>query len=308
MNQNTAGATNYQRLQDRYNPDGNESSKPYVLITGGSDGIGKQMALEFARSGFNLLLVSRSLEKLAHAKQEIQQEVPNASIIIESHDFSQNDMVGMRDMFTKIQQAGLNLKILVNNVGVIDRSLLMYSDPQAIQDQIIVNVYSEVFMTKYFREYIRMKTTLQQQANYTYNSFLNPVRYGEIHLSSFLSEYLGVNRCIYSATKRFTNVFCKSTSFQNFNSSALKTLDYLVVKPSLTKTEMTKGIEHWRSELPENVAYGALRSLGIKNEIYGAWKHESWASLVKYEPHPLYLYNALREGQKKSIVQQVEQK
>ena len=36
----------------------------YVAITGCTDGIGKGLALEFARYGFNLVLLARNLEKL----------------------------------------------------------------------------------------------------------------------------------------------------------------------------------------------------------------------------------------------------
>jgi len=42
------------------------------MVTGGSDGIGKQIALELARNGFNIVLVSRSTEKLQKAKDEIE--------------------------------------------------------------------------------------------------------------------------------------------------------------------------------------------------------------------------------------------
>lgn len=36
----------------------------YVLITGSTDGIGKALTFEFAKRGFNIVSVSRSLEKL----------------------------------------------------------------------------------------------------------------------------------------------------------------------------------------------------------------------------------------------------
>jgi 17beta-estradiol 17-dehydrogenase / very-long-chain 3-oxoacyl-CoA reductase len=36
----------------------------WVVITGASDGIGKQYAIEMANIGFNIVLVSRTLSKL----------------------------------------------------------------------------------------------------------------------------------------------------------------------------------------------------------------------------------------------------
>jgi len=43
----------------------------YAMITGASDGIGKAYAKILADEGFNLYLVSRSLDKLEAVKKEI---------------------------------------------------------------------------------------------------------------------------------------------------------------------------------------------------------------------------------------------
>jgi NAD(P)-dependent dehydrogenase (short-subunit alcohol dehydrogenase family) len=46
----------------------NSPSSLHILAT---DGIGKAMAFEFARKGCNVLLISRSLDKLVATKAEI---------------------------------------------------------------------------------------------------------------------------------------------------------------------------------------------------------------------------------------------
>jgi hypothetical protein len=43
----------------------------YVLITGGSLGLGKELAKCFAKRGFNLILLARGRDNLEVAKKEI---------------------------------------------------------------------------------------------------------------------------------------------------------------------------------------------------------------------------------------------
>jgi 17beta-estradiol 17-dehydrogenase / very-long-chain 3-oxoacyl-CoA reductase len=45
----------------------------YIVVTGATDGIGREFSLQLAKAGFNMVLVSRSLEKLEALAQEICQ-------------------------------------------------------------------------------------------------------------------------------------------------------------------------------------------------------------------------------------------
>ena len=45
----------------------------WVLVTGATNGIGKAYALELAKEGFNILLVSRNQERLDDVAREIRQ-------------------------------------------------------------------------------------------------------------------------------------------------------------------------------------------------------------------------------------------
>ncbi|KAL3076529.1 hypothetical protein niasHT_030924 [Heterodera trifolii] len=44
----------------------------WAVVTGASDGIGKEYAKQLANKGFNLMLISRSADKLKAVKEEIQ--------------------------------------------------------------------------------------------------------------------------------------------------------------------------------------------------------------------------------------------
>src|SRR5690606_39479408 len=52
----------------------NENLKKYALITGGTSGIGKELARLFAQDGYHLLLVARGEAGLNTTKQELESQ------------------------------------------------------------------------------------------------------------------------------------------------------------------------------------------------------------------------------------------
>ena len=46
----------------------------WALVTGASDGLGKQYCFEFAKSGFNIILMARNSEKCEQVAKEIRDE------------------------------------------------------------------------------------------------------------------------------------------------------------------------------------------------------------------------------------------
>jgi hypothetical protein len=69
--------SNGERLRNLY---GNGTKTSYAMITGSSDGIGRVMALQMAKYGFNLVLVSRTPEKLDKVKEECLKINPKVDI------------------------------------------------------------------------------------------------------------------------------------------------------------------------------------------------------------------------------------
>ncbi|KAF2275689.1 NAD(P)-binding protein [Westerdykella ornata] len=89
----------------------------WALITGASDGIGKEFALALAAKGYNLILVSRTESKLTTLASDISSKYgPKISTKTLAMDFAQNkdsDYARLRDLIK-----GLDISILVNNVGL----------------------------------------------------------------------------------------------------------------------------------------------------------------------------------------------
>ena len=60
----------------------------YAVVTGSSDGIGRVIALQLAKYGFNVLLVSRSEDKLQQVMEECLKLNPSVHIQTAPIDFS----------------------------------------------------------------------------------------------------------------------------------------------------------------------------------------------------------------------------
>lgn len=88
------------------------TSEKWAIITGASAGIGKALAFEFAKGGFNLFLTARNIESLAVVADNCRQKF-NIKIEIFSADLSELNSTD------KLIKAISNKKfeILINNAG-----------------------------------------------------------------------------------------------------------------------------------------------------------------------------------------------
>ncbi|XP_067828327.1 very-long-chain 3-oxoacyl-CoA reductase-B-like isoform X5 [Heptranchias perlo] len=85
----------------------------WAVVTGATAGIGKAYAHELARRGLNVVLISRSLERLRATAEEIEQQQGKKTKIIQADFTSGAEIYGPIEAALK----DLNIGILVNNVG-----------------------------------------------------------------------------------------------------------------------------------------------------------------------------------------------
>jgi 17beta-estradiol 17-dehydrogenase / very-long-chain 3-oxoacyl-CoA reductase len=86
----------------------------WAIVTGASDGIGKEFAFQLGKAGFNVYLVARNSELLEAAAAEIASKY-SVSTKTASIDFAKADDTAYQALSTQFQ--GLDVGVLVNNVG-----------------------------------------------------------------------------------------------------------------------------------------------------------------------------------------------
>ena len=85
------------------------------IITGATDGIGKQTAIELSLLGFNLILIGRNREKCDLVCQEIKSFKRDASIKFYTSDLSL--VSNVKKLGDQIKKDYDHIDILINNVG-----------------------------------------------------------------------------------------------------------------------------------------------------------------------------------------------
>lgn len=85
-----------------------------VLITGASSGIGKATAIAFAKAGFDLVLVSRSADKLKTVAETAQSSGATATV----HSLDLANVNQVQAQVAKIVEDSGGIDILINNAGM----------------------------------------------------------------------------------------------------------------------------------------------------------------------------------------------
>ncbi|KZF25377.1 estradiol 17-beta-dehydrogenase-like protein 12-b [Xylona heveae TC161] len=122
----------------------------WAIVTGASDGIGKEYAIQLAQKGFNIVLISRTQSKLEALAQEIQTKYAGSAIQtkILTMDFTKN----LDEDYSKLKALvdGLDVAVLVNNVGKSHEMPVPFilTPKQELNDIIAVNCIGTLRVTQ----------------------------------------------------------------------------------------------------------------------------------------------------------------
>src|SRR3954468_19224278 len=125
----------------------NNSRKGYALITGGSAGIGYELAKCFAEDGYNLIIVSRTEEDLQQRASELTTQYKIQVTPIAKDLFEPNAAF---ELYEEIKGLGITVDVLVNDAGQGQFGLFVEQDIHRLLDIIQLNVMSLTVLTQLF--------------------------------------------------------------------------------------------------------------------------------------------------------------
>lgn len=212
-----------------------------VIITGGTRGIGKQIALTFAKEGYNIAINYRTEnEDLKNTKKEIEENN------VKCFTF-QGDVTNFKDceQFVKqiVEEFG-NIDVLVNNAGITRDTLLMRMKEEDFKQVIDTNLIGTFNVTK------------------NVISYMMKARSGRIiNISSVVGISGNAGQTNYSASKAgiigFTKSLAKEVASRNITVNA--------VAPGFIETQMTDVL---KDDIKEEIAKKIpLKRMGTPQDV-----------------------------------------
>ncbi len=213
-----------------------------AIVTGASSGIGREIALELARQGAELVVVARREERLRQLAKEIHAGGGRVEVV--AGDVT--DPTTQQRAVDLAQSRFGGLDLLVNNAGVGAMGLFEHADSGRVRRLMEVNFFALVEMT-------RLALPLLKQGT-------NPVI---VNVGSILGHHGVPHSSEYCASKFAVRGFSESLRAE----LTIHKIDVLVVSPGTTETEFTANvIQHtgepsWPEHAPASAAAVARKTV-----------------------------------------------
>ncbi|KAM4620553.1 hydroxysteroid (20-beta) dehydrogenase 2 isoform 2-T2 [Polymixia lowei] len=224
------------------------------IVTGATSGIGKAYANELARRGLDLVLISRSKDKLQTVAKEIEDQYGRKTQTIQT-DFTEG-----HDIYPAIaeQLRGLETGILVNNVGMTYSEAFAYfleipNPEQKITQVINCNILSVTQMSR-----LVLPGMVQRGTGLI------------INISSEAGSRPQPLLSLYSATKIFVAYFsrCLHAEYKS------RGITVQCVAPSMVSTNMTHNVPvNCLVKSASDFAREALNTVGHSSYTCGCLSH-----------------------------------
>jgi uncharacterized protein len=231
----------------------------YALITGGSSGIGYELAKLFAKDHYNLILVARTESDLQSVAEELRQDGVEVMTIAKDLSDEQNGF----QVYDEVKSRGIEIDVLVNDAGQGQYGKFVDTDIQRELEIVRLNIMATLILTKVF-----LKDMVSRGS-------------GKIlQLSSIGGKIPGPYQSVYHATKAFID--SHTTALANELKDTGVTITALLPGPTETdffdKADMndTKMVKEGSMSDPTKVAEDGYKALmngdtyvisGLKNKI-----------------------------------------
>ncbi|KAK9458871.1 uncharacterized protein V1516DRAFT_656330 [Lipomyces oligophaga] len=129
-------------------------SRPVIIVTGGTSGIGKVTVRELFKHGAKVYLLARSGQKVEEVLSELKDENPNNENLPIWIPCDMMDLKSVVEAATKFQELETKLDVLINNAGI------MYIPYEETSDG-----YESTIQVNYFAPYLLTRMLIPTLSN-----------------------------------------------------------------------------------------------------------------------------------------------
>ncbi|KAL5266562.1 hypothetical protein ACHWQZ_G003814 [Mnemiopsis leidyi] len=244
----------------------------WAIVTGSTDGIGKSIAKELAKQKINLILISRSAEKLSSVAKEIADKY-NVEVKTTAIDMSQTSTADYSNIHKTY--ADLDIGIIVNNVG------LSYDHPE----------YLDTLDTERMWKMIHMNVLPVTALTKEFVGSMSSKKKGlVVNVGSMSGLFSTPLLSVYSASKAYVHTFTDALR-QEY---AEKNIHFQVICPMFVSTAMTGMRPSISCPTPDAYARSAVATFGKTNFTCGYWAHSLQTTIYGLVPKFIFESNQMK--------------
>jgi 3-hydroxybutyrate dehydrogenase len=234
-----------------------------ALITGGGRGIGRAIALQFAREGAQVAIAARTLEQVEQVAREITAQFQKVALPLVC-DVS--DVASVERLFKDVNERfGRGPDILVNNAGIAETAPLIKTDDELWDRLLAINLSGTFYCTR---------AALPPMMERGWGRIIN--------IASIAGKTGAPYIAAYSASKHGVLGLTRSAALEY----AAKGITVNAICPGYVDTEMTtRGIENItrKTKLTAEQAMDSLKKMSPQNRLVTAEEVAAVALLLASE-------------------------
>lgn len=261
-----------------------------VLITGGSSGIGLEIAKLFAKDGYELIIVAKPLMELEKAKNMLLNLYPTLVIHTKVMDLSNTD--NSREIFNWVKNSFGQIDVVVNNAGMGTYGFLQNTDLKKELEMIDLHIKNTYLLTRLF---------LVEMMKVNKGNIINIASVTSFQPNPLMSTY--------GATKSFIYNFSRAVNYELKKQGS--NVRITTVCPTTAKTNFQKSanmeastiFDSWLTIKPEKIAQSTYRAMKRGRAfVIPGWFYHGLHSIIKRVPEPLVIWYTYRQLRPSNII------
>jgi glucose 1-dehydrogenase len=232
----------------------NNNDGRVAVVTGSSKGIGKAIALEFAKAGYSVIINARNEEELKLAAEHISQSVKDSEKVLSIPGDISQEHVCISLIENAVKQFG-RIDVLVNNAGISGESKKLHELTQRDWDEVIdINLKGAFLCTREaVKNMMKNGSNVQGKVN----------NYSIINISSVHEQTPQPESAPYSASKGGMEMLTKTVALE----LADKGIRVNGIAPGAIATDMNKEVLEDKQKKEKKEQRIPVHRIGQPDEI-----------------------------------------